>query len=189
MHRISGASFPLVSPGAPVFVNLHNHGPITRVTVKRLLEKLQKKTGIKKKIRAHMFRHTRATHMIRQNFQESVIKKSLWGNLDTPMFSTYINLADDDIDAEFLKRAGIEVEEDAPGIPKPITCRNCHSVNQPGNDYCFRCGVALTERAIATEEQVLETVRAQPEIKRQQEQLNAMRREIEELKNLLKKKG
>lgn len=177
------------SPGALVFVNLHTHEPITRVTVKRLLEKLQKKTGIQKKIRAHMFRHTRATHMIRQNFQESVIKKSLWGNLDTPMFSVYVNLTDNDIDEEFLRKAGIEVEEDASGIPKPITCANCHTINQPGNEYCFKCGMGLTPAAIADEDQVLETVRAQPEIQKQQEQLDAMRQEIKELKKMLKKRG
>jgi integrase/recombinase XerD len=133
--------------------------PITRSTVKNLLQKLKKSTGIEKTVRAHMFRHTRATHMIRENYQESAIKKSLWGNINTPMFATYVNLGESDIDEEFLRRAGVDLEQDeVPGI-KPKTCPNCHTVNVPNNEYCYKCGRSFTPSATRTEEDLLEKLR------------------------------
>lgn len=145
---------------ALVFVNLHSGEPITRTTVKRLLEKLKKKSGIEKTVRAHMFRHTRATHMIQQNIQESVIKKSLWGDINTPMFDRYVNLTDTAIDKELLKKqAGIDVEEGEPVVPLPITCGNCHTVNQPVNEYCYKCGMSLTEETSARQETILDILK------------------------------
>ena len=87
--------------------------------------------------------------MVAQGYQESVIKQSMWGNLGTGMFETYVKLGEDDIDAEFLSRAGIIVKEDAVRELKPRPCPNCHTINAPTFDHCSKCGWALSEAAIA----------------------------------------
>lgn len=158
---------PDSSPDAPVFVRIRRrlesgvesedvyvNDPITRITVKSLLQRLKRATGIDKAIRPHMFRHTRVTDMIKANYQESAIKKSLWGNLSTPMFSTYVNLSEQDIDDEFLERAGVEVVEETPSGMRPVSCGECNTTNMPGNDFCYRCGVGLSEQAISQEERL-----------------------------------
>ncbi|WP_424359768.1 tyrosine-type recombinase/integrase [Methanocella sp. MCL-LM] len=90
------------------FVFLTENGePMAYITVVKILRRIAKRAGITKEIRPHLFRHTRITHMIQQNYQESIIKQSLWGNLSTQQFKTYVSLSETDIDNEFLKRAAI----------------------------------------------------------------------------------
>lgn len=143
-------------PGTPegeafVFLNV-NRKPMTYIGIYRTLQRLAKRAEIKKDVRPHLFRHSRITHMINQNYQESVIKKSLWGNLSTNMFKTYVSLSEADIDTEFLKRAGIKVSEKDPKDQplRPRTCERCHTINSSISSYCNKCGLPLTEDALAS---------------------------------------
>ena len=83
--------------------------------IRQRVKMAAERAGLEKRVHLHLFRKSRATHMIQQNYQESVIKKMLWGNLDTPMFETYVVLSEADIDAEILGRAGIETPASAAG--------------------------------------------------------------------------
>lgn len=141
---------PLSSPEDFIFINLQNRDPLEYITVLRLLERLQRATSIKKRITPHLFRKSRITHMVKQNYQESVIKESMWGNIGTDMFRTYVRLAEKDIDAEFLQHAGVQVSKDKienPLAPRP--CPECHTINAPTSDHCSKCGAGLTEEARA----------------------------------------
>jgi len=140
---------PDPSPEAPVFTNLHDRGPVEYITIRRLLERIMKESGIQKKItKLHLFRKSRITHMINQNYQESVVKQAMWGNLETRMFKTYVRLGENDIDGEFLERAGIQPKPaETTNTLKSRPCQNCTSMNAPTNDFCFRCGYPLTEEA------------------------------------------
>jgi len=139
---------PDVSPDAPVFISLKNGGEITYVTVTRLLNRLGKAAAIKKKLNPHIFRKSRITHMIHQNYQESVVKKSMWNNLDTRMFKTYVCLSEEEIDDEFLSKMGVKKKQKAEeNILAPITCARCHYLNAAGMRFCGKCGQPLTEEA------------------------------------------
>lgn len=87
--------------------------------------------------------------MVAQNYQESVIKQSMWGNLKTDMFETYVKLGEDDIDAEYLSKAGVVVKAEVTDELKPRPCPNCHEVNASTFDHCFKCGWPLSPEAIA----------------------------------------
>ena len=76
------------------------------MTVVRVLERAAARAGISKPVNPHMLRHARATHMVQDGYQESHIKKSLWNNLNTKMFLTYVSLGEEAIDWEFLGKAG-----------------------------------------------------------------------------------
>lgn len=61
-------------PDAPLFINLQDGSEITYITVTWLIARVQKVAGIEKRLNPHIFRKSRITHMIAQNYQESVVK-------------------------------------------------------------------------------------------------------------------
>jgi integrase/recombinase XerD len=138
---------------APIFISREGN-TLTYMAVYRILERVMKTAGITRKVTPHLFRKSRITHMVAQNYQESVIKKSMWNNLDTGMFKTYVKLSEKDIDSEFLTKAGLKSkEENDREALKPFPCLNCHIVNPPTANFCLRCGKPLTEKAkIKTED-------------------------------------
>ncbi len=130
-----------------IFVNIMGNLkglPVTYRGVVKILRTAGKRAKITKKIRPHLFRSSRITHMVAQNYQESVIKKSMWGNINTDMFEVYVRLAEKDIDREFLTKSGITLPEESlvPTAPRP--CVRCHEINGPTSSYCSKCGAPLT---------------------------------------------
>ena|GEM_PF-6425585 len=78
---------------------------------------------------------------------------SMWNNLNTKMFSTYVCLGEDEIDDEFLNKAGVKRKKKAEeNVLAPITCARCHYLNAAGMAFCGKCGWALTDEAIASVE-------------------------------------
>jgi hypothetical protein len=112
--------------------------------IRQRVKMAAERAGLEKRIHLHLFRKSRATHMIQQNYQESVIKKMLWGNLATTMFRTYVVLSEGDIDAEILGKAGIERRETQTDPLAPIPCPHCHTICAPISRFCFTCGQALS---------------------------------------------
>jgi len=129
---------------APVFSSFKG-GPMGYVTMTRSIQRAAKFAGIEKRIHPHLFRKSRITHMIAQGYQESVIKQSMWGNVETSMLRTYIQLAEKDIDNEFLKRAGVKVEDEGNSRQIAQTCGVCHTVCGPTFRFCPKCGTGLSE--------------------------------------------
>lgn len=125
-------------------------GCLTYPAMCAVLRRAAKKGGLDKPVKPHLFRKTRITDMIRDNFQESTIKESLWGNVSTDMFKTYLRLKETDVDREFLKHAGVDLEDTELGeapVLKPLPCSRCHYVNQPTSKFCAKCGLPLTEES------------------------------------------
>jgi integrase len=146
---------------ALVFTNLHDGSPIEYITVRRLLERALTAAGINKKVtKLHLFRKSRITHMIAQNYQESVVKQAMWGNLATKMFQTYVRLGEKDIDGEFLEKAGIQQKPpELIDTLKPRPCPNCHFINAPTSSYCSKCGSPITESSRHDVEYSTDTLR------------------------------
>jgi len=152
---------PDPSVNALVFTNLHDGGPIEYITVRRLLERTLTAAGIQKKVtKLHLFRKSRITHMIAQNYQESVVKQAMWGNLSTKMFQTYVTLGEKDIDAEYLEKAGIQQKPtELIDTLKPRPCPNCHTINAPTSSFCSKCGSPITDNARHDVEYGVDTMR------------------------------
>lgn len=93
-----------------VFLSLSSNEPIHYRGLQKKIQKIADKAGIERHIKPHLFRHSRITHLIQKDYNESVIKKMMWGNLTTNMFSTYAPLTDSDIDNEIAKQEGIVTE-------------------------------------------------------------------------------
>lgn len=150
------------SPDARVFVSLRDRTPLKYIAIRQMLGRIQKASGITKPVRPHLFRKDRITHMIAQNYQESVIKKAMWGNLNTDMFQTYVCLAETDIDNEFLTKSGLQRVEKSGGELRPVPCVICGYVNEPKADYCSRCGATLSELAAASLQRMRDSVLMNP---------------------------
>lgn len=134
-------------PGAYVFVN-NRLEPYAYSALRKVLSTIQKKSGVTKAIHPHLFRKSRITDMVRKGFQDSIIKEAMWGNQNTNMLETYVVLAQDDIRAEFLDKAGVRKK---PHVEEPILqahqCPHCYAVLPPTDRYCGRCGTSLTPTA------------------------------------------
>lgn len=152
---------------APVFLNTQNGLGMEYHAMRALLERILERAKLKKRVHAHLFRKSRITHMIEQNYQESIIKESIWGNVNTEQFRTYVKLSENAIDNEFLTRAGIKPKEEEKDRPLTHrTCGVCHFQNGPTILYCGKCGASLTKKAERAYEGKVKEARSQDDFER-----------------------
>lgn len=133
-------------PDSPVFLT-RTGVSLSYAGVSKQIRDIAERAGIKKHITPHLFRHSRVTAMIREGFNDSVIKRICWGNINTNMFSTYAHLTDSDIEQEIAEHAGIaqkNVVKRSEALD-PLQCHRCYTVNPPTSSFCSTCGSALTE--------------------------------------------
>ena len=141
-----------ISKGARVFVKHRGNPPrpITTTTIRRLLEKLVRQAGLKKRMYPYLVRHSRVTHMMEQQIPESVIKLQHWGSLRTDMLATYAHVSNSHVDQVLLERAGVsEKKKRRDSLLKPVQCPQCQTINLPGAEFCGRCGLSFSEEGIA----------------------------------------
>jgi hypothetical protein len=119
--------------------------PWNTVPCPKLSAELQRRLGSRSGLHPICSGKNRITSLIKQNYQESVIKQAMCGNLGTNMFKTYVVLSEQDIDAEFRERMGIqkkEIKEDKKMVPRQ--CKSCFAMNGPQSNFCHVCGKPLT---------------------------------------------
>lgn len=100
---------------------------------------------IGKRCNPHVFRKSRLTEMVREGYQESVIKEIGWANPSSQMLKTYIKLGKDDVLNEFMTRSGIKKREEKAKDNAPRQCSYCFAMNSPISDFCHKCGAPLTD--------------------------------------------
>lgn len=120
---------------------------VNYVNLYQVVARITKLSGIQKKVTPHLFRKSRITHLIQQNYQESIIKETMWGNKNSAMLKTYACLSDTDIENEFLDKAGIKKKSAVSNPLKPIPCPRCGTVMPADSRFCSKCAMGLTEEA------------------------------------------
>lgn len=78
-----------------VFVNMKSLTPLSYLAVRKLFMRLHKKTGIKAS--AHMFRHTRASNLIKTGWDASLVQKRLGHSSVQTTLDTYSHLDQNDL--------------------------------------------------------------------------------------------
>ena len=136
---------PDPNPDSLVFLNEHNK-PLKYQSFCKVLSKFCKEAGIDKPITPHTLRHSRITHCLRRGMQETICKKTFWGNQTTNMIQVYGHLTPDDSEKAFARIAGIDIPDDdnKDHAADPIQCMRCHTINPPGARFCSKCGMSLT---------------------------------------------
>ena len=111
--------------------------------MKRILEVLGKRAGIKKKVNPHNFRHSRATYLA-NHLTEAQMKEHFGWTQSSRMASVYVHLSGRDVDNALLKVYGMKNnEEKEESELKPKTCQRCEQINPATNKFCSRCGAIL----------------------------------------------
>lgn len=135
-------------PDNLVFLNYHNK-PLKYQSVAKSITEFAREAGIEKHVTPHILRHSRITHVLRKGMQETLCKKTFWGNENSDMLKVYSHLTAEDTEAAFARMAGVNIpeEEDQSAALDPVQCPQCHTINPPGSQHCCRCGIGLTAEA------------------------------------------
>jgi site-specific recombinase XerD len=149
---------------AYVFLN-KNHQQLQYQGALKQLRILAARAGVTKKITFHIFRHSRITHLIQKGYSESVIKKMMWGNINTKMFETYAHLTNSDIEDEITTKLGLKEKKDSANdnAMEPRQCAVCHTINGPTQNFCGECGRALTGEIALNQKSAEDYLRSLPE--------------------------
>ena len=147
-------------PGEPisdalVFVNRLKN-PFTHATISKRIQRIVKRAGIGRHVTAHIFRHSRITHLIKEGMQESAIKMMMWGQPDTSMWRTYVHMTGQDIDTEIARVYGIvdKKENDKEDSIRPRQCLHCSAINPPFAPTCYTCGEPLDPTGVMKLEEI-----------------------------------
>ena len=172
-----------VIPDSFVFLS-NRRSPLTYHGVTKQLRIIAKRAGITKHITPHIFRHTRATILIRQGYGEAITKKLLWGNLNSKMFSTYLHLVDSDVERVIAEKAGIVPKEQRSKTLEPRQCPRCFTVNGATLGFCGTCGFELTKEAMEKVKQSKGQAELQPEYRALVDKYEADLLALQEGKNI-----
>ena len=141
----------------------------------KVLVSLKARSGLKKRIHPHLFRHTKMTEWAAK-VPEAVLESQAGWVPGSGMAKIYVHLSGKNVDAAILKASGIDIkEEDKEEIEQTKICPRCQVSNASVMKFCRRCGLPLDlEIAIALEDERQRDVDLNPE-------REAMRREVAKL--------
>ncbi|MFH1840092.1 MAG: site-specific integrase [Nanoarchaeota archaeon] len=131
---------------APLWVTLgmRAHQRLGYASVRKLLARLKKKAGIKKRIYNHLFRHTRVTHLLgNKQINEAQAKVYFGWVPSSKMLSEYSHLLSSDVNDAILDLHGIKKEEQKESKLKPKHCPTCKAINASDALFCQRCSKPL----------------------------------------------
>jgi site-specific recombinase XerD len=97
-------------PGAPLFCS-YNRRRMDRKGAWNIVEGAAKRAKIGKRVYPHLFRHSRATHLLQRGTLEHDVKKLLGWKPGSLMLSRYSHLSDEDAERAALKAGGFTVPE------------------------------------------------------------------------------
>lgn len=134
--------------------------------IRRMEAKYEEYTGNKIHLHAHIFRHSRITHMIREGYPLAYVSMQMWGVPSSPQILYYVHLCGDDMDKMLFKHLGMDDPGDT--MEKPLTpsqCPHCRTVISPGYTYCPECGRLLaTADPQCDDTPTIEQMAADPEL-------------------------
>jgi integrase/recombinase XerD len=108
-----------------------------------ILKQSAKKAGIKKRVYAHLFRHSRATHLASIMTEANMKQYFGWGQ-DSKMCGIYIHMNGNSTDSAILRANGIELDEQKKeNILQNKKCLRCNKLNGITARLCDMCGLPL----------------------------------------------
>jgi len=101
---------PNPRPDAPLFPSWGG-GRLGLDGAERIIKNAAKRAGLTKRVYCHLFRHSRATHLLRIGVPELQVKQLLGWKSNSVLLSRYAHLVDQDAYAAVLRAQGYEVPE------------------------------------------------------------------------------
>jgi integrase/recombinase XerD len=172
------------NPEAPLWVvDDYRLTPLSYSGLRFILREIVPRTSIKKRIWLHGFRHSRATHLA-EYFTEQQMKSYLGWTASSDMPAVYCHLSGKDLDKTVKEMYGIEDKETPIDLMKPGKCSRCQEMNAPAANFCFRCGLPLTQETVITLESIKTDYMQLSDLDEIREMKNSLRQELEEISKL-----
>lgn len=120
---------------------------LTYNRITAILKNAARNAGVKKRIHAHLLRHSRATQLA-SIMSDAQMKNYLGWTQSSKMAGIYVHLSGKDADDAILKANNIEIpkERKDPKL-KPLLCMRCKSQNPATHKFCNKCGFVLNKEA------------------------------------------
>ncbi len=126
-------------PEAPLWLAKQGK-PLEYQTYRSMISRIAKRAGIRTRVHAHLFRHSRAAFFANYLTQAQLCARFGWSH-GSEQPGPYVHLSGKDADDAVLKLYGIERDqEDDLELLKPRTCLNCWALNAFNNRVCVNCG-------------------------------------------------
>lgn len=111
-----------------------------------LIKRAAKRAGIKKRIHAHLFRHSRATFLANK-LTEAQMKQYLGWTQSSKMAAVYVHMSGRDTDDAILSINGLKMQEKEEILEelKPRLCIKCNKQRAATERFCPECGLILDE--------------------------------------------
>ena len=153
-------------PEAPLFYAFKKGGevPLKYEGLKSLFRRLKRATGIKRRIYPYLLRHTSLTEDAKK-LKEPILREKAGWVPGSRMPAVYLDLAgrlEEELEEEQLER-------------EPRRCPRCRAQNPFDAKYCTQCGTDLERGGVEEEKREL------------REEIEALKRETAEIKEILKK--
>lgn len=148
------------NPKAPMWItyrdyNSHREGKksskkgtkVNYVGLSKIVKRLVAKAGIGKRVYAHLFRHSRVTHLLKNKMiNESQSKVYFGWTPESEMLSCYQHLTSSDIDDVILELNGLKKSEVSEQKIKTRVCKACGFFNEEEARFCEACNIPLTNK-------------------------------------------
>jgi len=122
--------------------NRNKYNLMSYPAILKMLRKLARKAGIRKRVNPHSFRHARATHLAK-HLTEAQLKQYFGWSQSSEMASIYVHLSGRDVDDALLRLQGLKEERREEEEMKIKICPRCKEKNDPLAKFCRRCGSPL----------------------------------------------
>ena len=136
---------------APLFYSFDDKnfgGFMTGTSVWLLIRKLTARTGIKKNIGCHSFRHARATELSKV-MSDAEMKIFFGWSRNSNMPGLYSHLDEKHVDRKIQEINGLKPKGEVKPMELPtFECYRCKEINNAGNKYCYKCGAPLDLQTI-----------------------------------------
>jgi site-specific recombinase XerD len=142
------------APESALFLTNYDN-PVDYANVRKILHDLKERSGIKKRIHPHLFRHSRATFYGNKMTEQQLKKYFGWAG-GSQMAAVYVHLSGKDVDNAIYNANGItngNVDSTKPKLTMK-TCYKCHLVNEATARHCVNCGSPLDVSPVEQTEEV-----------------------------------
>lgn len=128
-------------------------------TIRNLLIDAFHRAAITKRVHPHLFRHSRATHVVATGLMTEAQAKRYFGWApDSDMLATYAHLIDSDANNAILRENHLMPQQPQREELRAVAC-TCGEVNLPRAPFCTRCTAPLTPsaayRSLPTDDEAL----------------------------------
>ncbi|RPJ68920.1 MAG: hypothetical protein EHM20_16970 [Alphaproteobacteria bacterium] len=168
----------------PLFCSLQ--APFKQISfsgLSHVMNYLQERTGITKKIYPHLFRHSRASHLANK-FTEQQLKQFLGWTAGSNMAAVYVHLSQRDIQDAVLNMYGIESPQKRNDSFNIGRCPRCKEINPENAMFCYKCGLPLKMEAATTVETIKTDYMQFADLEEIREMKDALKQELEEISKL-----